>query len=238
MHRTLALVILLSLLTIHESPGQWLMGFAGGGALNYRLPAGSGLALASTHPGVGYHAGFSVQGGLGRRLNLRSGLHYLTKNHSVHQSGPGTGAYQQHRNTYLQLPVLLQVVLARYQRIEVCASTGGFAGYWLAGRVKGRVPNLLDTFTTLEGDGQPFENLQWAYFNEPYRYDRTRDNRCEAGLTGSLGIVCRFSATSRLFLEGELYQALTGGQRSQALNTRVHTNLTFLLSAGGLLQIR
>lgn len=159
---------------------------------------------------------------------------YITKNYDIERTGFFTGVYQKNYNNYLQLPVKLRFSFGG-KELRGFVDLGGYAGYWMSGRIKGTEANILNevdtSYQTVNPTSVLGENYPYSY-DQKYTFDNKKDNRMEFGLVGGAGISYELFETYTIFVEGHYYRAMTDQQKHYEMYQAPRYNDNFGLSLG------
>lgn len=148
------------------------------------------------------------------------------KGYSMNRTDSLDGEYDQHDNTYVQLPVGVSLV-HHWDRLRIGLDVGMYAGYWLYGRVKGYTADVFGSAAT--------NNMQLfalSPYSAAYSFDSRRDNRWEEGWW--LGPVLLYRLTSSWWLTGgaRYFEALSSSVKAPE-NPIPAYNRTWIFSIGG-----
>lgn len=123
------------------------------------------------------------------------------------------------------------------KRLQGFLNVGLYAGYWIAGKVKGVMPNILD-ISNKDTAGSTINDYQNPYaYNEKYAFDNRKDNRTEAGWVGGLGIAYNINDHYQVFTEGRLIYCFTDQQKNYMTNQVPRYNTTYGINAGLLVHL-
>lgn len=187
--------------------------------------------------GIGYTSGLLIEQKVAKFLFVKASPNLTSKNYSFDRTDSLAGIYTRYNNRYLQLPIEAQVVYGK--RLQVFASIGIYFGYWLAGREKGKVPNIFSVTNNINTvTNQASQSFQLSAFNERYIFNLQRDNRLELGWIGDSGLQYQFENYNIIFVEGSYYKSLTDQQKKYMLNQSAQYNQTFVFSIGYLYLIK
>ncbi|MBN9385009.1 MAG: outer membrane beta-barrel protein [Chitinophagaceae bacterium] len=175
----------------------------------------SNRALTAIRPGYGYALGLNVVKSISHCLFFAFLPSLQQKNFSIIRTGEFKGIYMRYESTYFQLPLLLQYCLKSLAgRVFYSIEMGGYYGYWLAGRDKGKIPDIFGVSNRVNSVSQTEEEFQLTYYNEPHYFDSRVDQRVEWGWVVGGGIHYSLNKQHELFLVTRFYQSLTSQQKS------------------------
>ena len=172
---------------------QWRVGVSGGGDYNWYT--------INTHYQTDYHytgawgwnAAVFTQYDFFSWLGLRAELEASERNHRFYRTGVYAGTNYTVHNTYIHLPVMAQFRFGG-TKVHGFLNAGVYAGYWAAGRLKGTVYNTLSDQT---------ETL-----DQPYAFNRDKDQRADFGIAGGVGIEYCPATHWAVHIEGRCYYSL------------------------------
>ena len=179
--------------------------------------------------------GFNID--LPFRYKINSWLYVATapgivqKGYSMNRTDSLYGEYDRHINTYLQLPVGVSLVY-NWGRLRGTLDPGLYAGYWLAGRVRGAVADIFGVTDNTNTAGQTTERFQLSSYDESYTFLSQRDNRWELGWNLGLGLQYHLAGRYWLTAAGKYFQSLTS-QEQTAVSLIPAYNRTWTFSMGG-----
>jgi hypothetical protein len=175
-------------------------------------------------------------------LPFRYAIHpwlYLTttpglvqKGYSMDRTDSLYGEFDQHVNTYLQLPVGVSFVY-NWRRLRVSLDLGVYTGYWLSGRVKGKTANIFNITDNIGANGQTSESFLLSDYSNKYSFLSERDNRWEFGWNIGPGLYYHLAGHCWLTGGARLYQSLTS-QQKKAVSPIPAYNQNWIWSIGGL----
>lgn len=205
---------------------QTSLGVEGGFSYNsYHTNIANRAATALTG-----EAGFAIA--LPFRYRLYSWL-YLTaapglvqKGYSMNRTDSLSGEYDEHVNTYFQLPIGVSFA-HDFRRLRISLDLGGYAGYWLYGRQKGQT---ADIFGSSGSNGT--EQFTLISYDQSYSFNTQRDNRWEEGWWFGPTLQYRIAAVWWLTADARYYQALSSQEKAQESPIPAY-NRTWIFSVGG-----
>ena len=222
------LFLLLFFLNIFSSCAQTLCGIEAGmssNSLNTNIKNRTSSVIKSV---IGYEVGIPIQNKIKKWLFLQSTPSFIQKNYSINRTDSLQGVFDQHNNTYFQIPLLLNFIYGN--RLHFFANAGIYLGYWMMGRLKGETPNIFSV--TNAGAGQQIETFQLTAYNQKYNFNSKIDNRIEFGWVAAVGLKYTFKKRIFIFLEYSYYQALTDQQKKYMINQIPQFNQTKTFSFG------
>jgi hypothetical protein len=179
----------------------------------------------------GYLLGTRIDYWLSGKFGLEADPELIQKNHSIERTDSFFGVVENYVSTYLQVPVGVNWNFGN-KNIRGFVGIGGYLGYWLAGKINGSIPDILDANDSIYRNGQGSESIKLITYNEKYVFDPQRDNRLEIGWFGSVGISYQYSQKWNIFVETRYYQSLSDQQKSYMVNRVPRYNQTYSLFAG------
>jgi len=181
--------------------------------------------------GIGYYS--EINGWMGYEGQVL----YINKSNKILRNGFFTDVYREIKSNYLQIPVLLRFKVDMSRKTQGHVSSGGFAGYWLNGRLEASFPNALAPKNFNEE--VVYENIYQIVsrhnIQEPYRFNDT-DNRFEYGIAWGAGLVHYLNDRYGLLCHVRHYIAFSDLQRGYQKNQLKKTNSTISVSMGFLIK--
>lgn len=156
------------------------------------------------------------------------------KNYSINRTDSLAGIFTEYKSNYLQLSLLPHFVYGK--KLQIFMSAGPWLGYWLTGRINGKLPDI--SAVTASGTTQENETFQLSTFNENYSFNKKRDNRLELGWTVGGGLKFNFTNAYIIFIDCHYYQSLTDKQKNYMINQVPQFNQTFNLLTGFLYSLK
>jgi hypothetical protein len=190
-------------------------------------------ALTQKRSVPGYTAGVFIQYSPHRLFALQTGIQVMQKNYELKRTGPLSGARQAFNNTYVQIPVTGQVQ-AQYKRITGYCKLGAYGGYWITGQCKGKIPNILNSYSTAD-NGAITDNFILTSYNEKYTFQTKKDRRFEFGLSTGAGILYCLTDGLQVTAAANYYHALTDQQKRYSSDHLPGYNRTICITAGALI---
>ena len=206
--------------------GRWTLGVDAGLVLN-RLDAGTAyMKNYSYMPRLNFSYGLHVRYQPYKWLALRTGLYYIPKDYVLMQVDSITiddkiedfARGEMAQNGYLNVPFMADLSIGKKVRYQLFL--GGYMGYWLNGSRSGGALPLMSVRDSYE-------------YSEPYTFDKSRDNRFDAGLTYGLGISIPCSKRVGIDVNMHWYYGLTDLQKrlSRQHNPQYYTSFLLLVGA-------
>lgn len=217
------------LLFLHlSSSAQISVGLNAGFSSNYLNVEASNQISSVICSETGFKVGVPVQLEIDNRWFMEIELEILQKNYRNARVGSLKGVYSKATNTYSQLPLTIGFRWGR--RLKRFINGGLYAGYWLSGRVEGRIPDIFSVSTDYSAQTERFR-LVW--YNKKYMFEHGRDRQFEVGCTGSMGVEFPLNWRFMFFLKGTYYCSWTDKQKPYLINQKPEYNQTFTFALGG-----
>lgn len=211
-----------------------------GGINRNTLTTDEGYRAFTIHrPMNGFQIGLPLQYDIRDWLAVQVEPAYIKKNYELKRTEIYSGIGQQFKNGYLQLPIMARFSFGG-QQLKGFLNLGGYAAYWLNGRIKGTVLNIFDNVPDIENDQQIDNYSQYNNlyrYNEKFSFDHRRDQRWEFGLLAGIGLEYRMSASYKVFIEGRYYYSLSDQQKNYMINQIPRYNNTLGVQIGILVDI-
>jgi hypothetical protein len=180
----------------------------------------------------GYNIGIIAIYNLKRTIAIKTGISLLQKNYSFFRTNEFAGIFEVYRNTYIQIPTSFQLSLFENNKFKTYFSVGGYVGYWAFGKVKGAMPNIFNSYDSINNSGQIAQYLSSSNYSEKYQFNNAKDNRIELGWLLGIGTDFSLNKKHTFFIECNYYQSTTNQQKKYMLNQANKFNQTILVSFG------
>jgi len=137
-----------------------------------------------------------------------------------------SGEYDQHSNTYFQLPIGVGYE-HEWGRLRIDLDLGVYAGYWLYGRVKGSTADIFGG--TSSGSSQQFP---LTGYDKRYVFNSQRDRRWEEGWWIAPGLQYRLHDRWWLSAGARYFQSLSSQNKAPVSSIPAY-NRTWVFYVGG-----
>lgn len=214
-----------------SSFAQLSVGIEGGYTRNYVETNSANRDFTNYTPGNGFAIGIPVQYKLSDWFAIAADPSYVRKVYLQERSSFYTGTYQISTNSYVQLPVMGHFMFGG-EKLHGFFNLGAYGGYWLAGNVKGRMPNVLNPVSDVTATNTLYYFSSPYNYNEKYTFDTRRDNRIEAGWIAGAGINYAVTDNYAVFAEGRMMQSITDMQKTYMINQTPRYNQTYGANLG------
>lgn len=209
----LTVMVLLSL----AAQAQWRVGASGGGDFNW-YSVNTNYQVDYHYDGAwGWNAAVFGQYNFMDWLGLRAEIEASERNYRFRRTGSFSGTNYVVHNTYLQVPVLAQFSFGG-QKVRGFVNAGVYAGCWLDGRYKGSMVDMLAG--------------KVVAVNEPYIFQKEKDQRADFGLAGGIGIEYRFMEHWSVHAEGRCYYSFISSVKQYMLIKDYRYNTTLGINIG------
>ena len=241
LHKSLPhlIVLFFSFLSI-DANAQLYVGIEGGGTNNYLNTNISNLVSTQYKSSYGFTIGIPVLYKINDWLAVQADPNFMQKNYQLERTDFFQGVYQNNINAYLQLPVMAHLSFGG-ENLKGFLNLGGYGGYWLTSKIKGRMPNILNqpAYTNTVSNAQPnniFDEYIPYNYNEKYQFNNTIDNRVEFG--GLAGVGISYEMNKYLFFaEARYYQSITDQQKNYEINGVPRYNETYGFTIGCMIKL-
>lgn len=179
--------------------------------------------------GVDFDAAVDIK--LTDYITFKTGITYLKKNHALVRTAQYTGLYEEFKNSYLQVPLLMSYSLGK-NGLKVFGNAGIYGSYWLNGDVNGLVPNIFNVTDSVGNNGTLKESFGVSHYQQSYRFDSSKDKRFEFGFAFGLGTDFLLNKNNFLRLQGNFYSSITSQQKNYTLMPNNRFNNTLAVTAG------
>jgi opacity protein-like surface antigen len=211
-----------------SAKAQIYIGVESGLTKNYLNADISDLSYTTKKPLYGFNIAVPIDCRINHSLSIRSSVSYVQKNYSLNRTGDFKGIYQEFKNSYLQIPLLV-AIQKKIKDLSFFLQAGGYGAYWNDGIVKGTIPNIFSVSSN-ENDTET-ESFNLTSYNEKYSFDKRKDNRLEFGFVVGCGMDYALNKKSFLRIEADYYDSVTDQQKNYmpAQYPRKNQTVTLLL---------
>ena len=180
---------------------QWSLGIKGGWDYTSITRSNAGRIDETHSPLSGYDVGIQARYGFTDWFALRADLSVMRRSHRMDRHlNYLDSLYTEHHNLYLMLPVLADFSFGG-EHFRGHAMLGGYVGYWLQERRKGKTYWMTDYYVFFDD------------FNEVREFT-SEDHRFNAGLVGGVGLSYLINEHWGLNLDAIYYYDLVSHRRS------------------------
>lgn len=187
--------------------------------------------------GSGLGFGFLGNYEINNRIGIEGSIEFLQKKYSLVRTDKYQGVYETSMNSYLQLPLIIQLKIYNKKKLAINLNGGFYGAYWTFAKIKGAIPNIFNSAYSVDAGGQSIQNLTLALYSERKPFNKLRDNRFEYGWLTGIGVNYNLSKENRVFIKYEYYQSLTDQQKNYMLFQIPKYNQTNFISAGWLVKL-
>ena len=200
--KTLSLTVLLCATALTVS-AQWSLGIKGGWDFTSITRSNAGRIDETYSSLSGYDVGIQARYGFTNWFALRADLSVMRRSHRMDRHLDYLDSvYTEHHNLYLMLPVLADFSFGG-EHFRGHAMLGGYIGYWMRERVKGKTYWMTDYY------------MYYTPFDEKREFTQ-EDRRFNAGLVGGLGLIYLINEHWGLNLDALYYYDLVSHHRGYA----------------------
>jgi hypothetical protein len=231
-----ALLFTCCCLVSFHAKAQLAIGLEGGYNRNYIVTNNANRAFTYYQPLSGFTIGIPVQYTINDWLAIAADPGFVKKNYRQQRGDFYLGVYQDNDNSYLQLPLMGHFMFGG-TKLKGFVNLGVYGGYWLGGRVKGKMANILDLVDDANEGGSIYNYQQAFSYSEAYGFNTVRDNRLEFGWLAGLGLEYQLKERFKIFAEARLLYGVTDQQKNYSLNQVPRYNNTIGVSAGALMRL-
>jgi hypothetical protein len=212
------------------SHAQNSIGLEAGMSSSYLVTNISNRTSTVINSGRGFTANILLRHTIYRCLSAELIPGITRKSYSINRTDSLAGVYESFNNTYLQLPIGISLTYGR--TLQVTMASGIYLGYWMAGRIKGKTPDIYAVTDSISPSGQVLGSYQLKSYDEKYAFSKQRDNRLETGWMLEAGIQYPFSHQYRVSAKARYYQALTSQEKNLSINQVQQYNQTWTFTIG------
>ncbi len=186
--------------------------------------------------GVGF--GVSLIAPIDKSFSFQTSLETVSKRYSLERLDNYQGVFECFNNIYLQLPLLVKFKVFGKGDFNCYFEGGVYAGYWLAGNVRGSTPNLFNSIndSTING-GTTMQYLETTHYKAKHDFSSRSDRRLEVGWIPGMSATYRLHSIV-LSANVDYYQSFISQQKSTIQEINARFNRTFLVSVGCFSDIR
>src|SRR5665213_612248 len=136
-------ILLSSCFICFNAFSQLSVGIEGGYNVNYLATNNANRSFTNYGSMNGFNLSIPLQYNIADWFAIATAPAFVQKNYNQQRSAFFAGQYQINYNNYIDL-LLKGHFMFGGQRLKGFLNAGMYAGYWLSGRVKGVMPNILD----------------------------------------------------------------------------------------------
>ena len=171
--------------------------------------------------------------GINNKLELESGISFLERNYGSHRTGVYQGIYSKTSNSFINIPFKAVFRILDIDKFSVKTSGGVYGGYWIAERVSGALPNILNSQTG-NNNAQGEQMLGLTYYCGKVAINSQTDNRFQLGGTGGVEMGLAFNRFIQVNLQCDGYYTLTCYKKRSSLPKKCQRDSGFIISMGAL----
>lgn len=215
---------------------QFSVGVEGGFNKNYLTTNNANRDFTNYEPLTSFTVGVPVQYKIADWFAIAADPTFIQKNYRQQRSTFYSGVYQDNFNSYVQLPLMGHFMFGG-DKLKGFFNGGLYAGYWVSGKVKGRLANILDPVDDPTTSGSIFSYNKEYDYNEKYSFDDTKDNRFEAGWVAGVGASYDITSRYQVFAEGRYLYSFTDQQKAYMTNQIPRYNSTYGVNIGVMIHL-
>lgn len=215
----ISVIVLLTVFVFQASPAsaQWRIGVSGGADYNW-YSIKTNYQTDYRYDGAwGWNAAIFTQYDFLPWVGLRAEIEASEINYRFYRTGYFTSTNYITHNTYLKLPVMTQFRFGG-EKVHGFLNAGVYAGCWLAGRQKGTITDP--------------RNGRVITINEPYVFNKEKDQRADFGLAGGVGIEYLPAEHWAIHIEGRCYYSFISQTKPYMIVRDNRYNTTLTIQAG------
>ena len=230
-------IFLLFFFIIKSLNAQYSLGVFTGYTNNHLQTNISNRTFTENKNGNSFGAGIILNYQCSNKIHLQTEMNLLHKNYSFVRTGNYEGIFTNYRNAYLQLPVIIQYKFIQKHKWQFFAETGFFVSYWVDGRINGVIPNVFDSYYTVDGAGVITNYLRFTSYYQKYQFTHLKDNRFEWGALAGITSMYQLTNKYSFFANARFYQSFLSQQKKYSVNQVMQYNQTFVISLGCMLHL-
>ena len=215
----ISFIVLLTVFVFQASPAsaQWRIGVSGGADYNW-YSIKTNYQTDYRYDGAwGWNAAIFTQYDFLPWVGVRAEVEASETNYRFYRTGYFTSTNYITHNTYLKLPVMTQFRFGG-EKVHGFLNAGVYAGCWLAGRQKGTITDP--------------RNGRVMTINEPYVFNKEKDQRADFGLAGGVGIEYLPAEHWAIHIEGRCYYSFISRTKPYMIVRDNRYNTTLTIQAG------
>ena len=210
---------------------QFSIGIESGINKNYLITNNANQNFTNYKPLNSYTVGIPIQYKINSWFAVATDPTFIQKNYRQERSTFYTGVYQNNLNSYIQLPLMAHFMFGE-GRLKGFFNGGIFGSYWVAGKVKGQLANILDPVDNPTESGSIFNYLNSSNYSEKYSFDKTKDNRFEVGWVAGAGVSYDITPALQVFSEARYLYSFTDQQKQYMKSQVPRYNSTYGINVG------
>jgi uncharacterized membrane protein YeaQ/YmgE (transglycosylase-associated protein family) len=203
---------------------QVYLGISGGYAANYLYTSTGYRALTHYETGHSFTVGLTARWAFFDWLSVQIEPSFIQKNYSQVRTGVFSEIYYTVTNSFVDVPLLVNLSWRVYKSLSVFASAGAYLGVWVHSHIEG----VAMEFTDNTWDKK---TMYYYSYDEDLPFDKRRDNQFDAGLLAGIGV--KYDARSFcVYVECRFNYGLTDLQKDYMKNMVPRINDTLTIQAG------
>jgi hypothetical protein len=207
-----------------QKPVHWYVGLSGGYTNNWLYTSTGNRALTEYNDGPGFEISVPVRYRFASWFALQAEIQYIQKNYIWNRTEQYGRIYTKNINSFIDIPLMAHFSFGG-PRLRGFLNAGGYIGFWAAGRRKGTEREY--TVNVFDIDNSSF----YYDFKEKYEFNKTRDNRFDAGLLAGIGMQYELEPCV-IFIEGRFNYGLTDLQKDYQYGLIPRINDTVAVQIG------
>ena len=112
-----------------------------------------------------------------------------------------------------------------------------FVSFWRFRKIKGVIPNVYNSYDSLNSNGQNTHYLSLTNYSEKYFFNDALDKRFEFGAL--LGTTITYKSNNKIIFSfnSRFYQSFTSLQKKVSINQEIQFNQTLFITVGCLVHL-
>ncbi len=217
---------------IIKSNAQFSIGISAGYANNHLQTDISNRILTQNKNGSDFAASIMLNYKCCSRINFQTEINLFDKSYSLVRSGIYEGLYTNYKNKYLQLPIIFQYKFLQNTRCQFFVDAGLFFSNWVSGKIKGAIPNVFNSYDSINSSGQIKHYLRYTNYSEKYQFNSVKDNRYEFGALLGITTIYQLNQKYSIFYSVRFCQSFVSQQKKYSINQTAQYNQTIMISIG------
>ncbi|MFZ5978011.1 MAG: outer membrane beta-barrel protein [Hydrotalea flava] len=233
LHKNCRIIFAFSLLSLYyKGISQFSTGLSAAYSNNHLNTNISNRSYTQNKNGNSWGISFPLNYKCSNKINFQTEIDFLNKDYSFIRTGNYAGIYTRYNNIYLQWPFIFQYKIFQKSKWQIFADVGLYASYWAFGKIKGVLPNVFNSYDSINTLGQITHYLTYTGYSQNYQFNQEKDNRFEFGASAGLSSSYQFNQKYSLVINAIYYQSLTSQQKKYSINQTMQYNQTIFISIG------
>ena len=197
----------------------------GGGVFNH-LSTSLNYAVRNQDK-FGLTSGIGIKYNLSPRFSVELESIYIQKNYSNYRTGNFKGIFTKNSNSFLQIPISLDIRFLETKRYSLYFKGGLWGEYWLTSSIKGTIPDIFSFNYVPTTSGNMLQTFILVPYKMKHSFNNAEDNRFMYG--GLFGCVVEQKMTKNIHPFAELLSSISFSSLQKSLKKK---NNSLILNIG------